>query len=229
MRTRRLSLIAVSIFVLSCGRDVTPSNGTDTSAAAQTSPSSSTATLTASAATSPADQAATSVELVQAKEAGYIDYVWSGTGDSQSMSVKVVNKTEREWQVEIEVGTKLEPSNEAVQSMIVTNEVHVTMHPHDSQTVEVEVSCLDISRDPPATSDDAWKVTASPRLASFIACVKRDDPTMMQEALWYFRGATRDDWIEYFTKYEDKSEAEAEKAADSIESEIGQLARNCAS
>lgn len=226
MRRLPLTLITFFTVILSCTTE-TPRQVTDTSTSVTASDS---AASTADAASSPPsqpDKVVKSIGLVSGEQAGDIDYAWSGTGDSRSMNVKIVNKTDREWLVDVEVGTKLEPSNEAAQSMIVTSEIHVKLHPHDSQKVEVEVACLDISKDPPDSSDDTWKVTVSSRLAAFIACVNRDNPAAVQEALWYFRGATREQWIEYFTKYDGKTQSEAEQAADSIESEIGDLVRKC--
>src|SRR5205809_1698954 len=79
---------------------------------------------------------AESVELLAAASTGYINYAWAGMGDSTAMMLRIVNKTEREWHVEIEVGTKLEPSDGNAQSMVVTTEIDVHLHPHDSQRVE---------------------------------------------------------------------------------------------
>jgi hypothetical protein len=140
--------------------------------------------------------------------------------------------------VEIEVGTKLEPGNESVQSMVVTREVKVEVHPHDVQRVEVQVACLDISKDPPAATDLSWNVQISPQLAAFIACANRlalsekpsYRPYFVQYSLWQARGATKQQWVDLLTHYPPPmSQADAEEQADHFAQDFGEVVRQCPS
>jgi len=185
----------------------------------------------------PPDATPQAIGLVEAESRGYVGYEWAGRGDNATMGLTVTNKTEREWEVEIEVGTKLEAGNENVQSMVVTKEVHITLHPHDKQDIEVHAACLDISKDPPATTDASWSVQVVPRLADFIGCAERlapaDDATLrpyfVQYSLWQARGATRQQWVDFFMHYSDppKSQAEAEQAADDQSQQFEDVVRQC--
>jgi len=188
------------------------------------------------------------VELVAAASAGDIGYAFTGMGNSGTMQVRVVNRTEREWLGQIEVGTKLEPSKGDAQSMVVTKEVELHIHPHDSQTVEIEVNCLDISKAPPMPSDRDWRAQVSTRLAGFIACVNRTiaaeadkapseeaqllrtiQPFLLQIALWQARGATKDEWIDFFVHYQDMTQDKAQAQADFAEQFGGLIVRECPS
>ena len=235
MRRKIFVFAALATIVLSCtqGERKSPQQETDTSASTTASAPSSQLPTTVSNAEPTKDantlEGPESIGLVKGKEADYIDYAFSGTGDSSSMNVRVTNKTDREWSVDVEVGTKLEPAEGSVQQMVVTKEVHVKVHPHYSQTAEVEVACLDISKDTPAANNDTWKATVSSQLAAFIECVRREDEQSVQAALWYRRGATRQEWVDYFIKYQNMTQADAQQAADSVDTDIGALARRCGS
>ena len=169
-------------------------------------------------------------------------------GNSGTMQVRVVNRTEREWLVQIEVGTKLEPAVGNAQSMVVTKEIEVHMHPHDSQTVEVEVNCLDISKPPPMPSDKNWSAQPSTRLGGFINCVNRliaaeadkapsdqaqflrnFQPLLLQVALWQARGATKNEWIEFFVQYWRMPREKAQGMADVFEQFGGAVVSECPS
>ena len=188
------------------------------------------------------------VELVAAGSAGNIDYALTGMGNSGAMQLRVVNKTEREWLVEVEVGTKLEPSSGNAQSMVVTREIEVHVHPHDSNTVELQVACLDISKPPPMPSDTDWSAQVSSSLAAFIACVNRtiadivasapDDkrlflqnlqPFILQGSLWKARGATSDDWVDFFVHYMNMTQDQARQKGNAMEQVTGLIVDQCPS
>jgi hypothetical protein len=177
-------------------------------------------------------------ELLAAGSAGYINYSWAGVGDSTTMALRITNKTEREWEIEIEIGTKVDPSDGNAQSMVVTKEIEVHLHPHDSQRVEVQVACLDISKPPPGPNDTDWRTQASSGLADFIACVRRvlsrELPNVrtdgiLQIALWKARGATRDQWIDFFVHYQNMGADKAAKMADGAEEISNALLQECPS
>jgi len=96
--------------------------------------------------------AAFSLDLDTARSKGYIDYTWYGSGSSNHI-LYITNRTKRIWIVEVEVATKLEPAGDNVQSMVVTEEVRVKLHPHDRTTLEVKVACPDIEK-PPRTQHE---------------------------------------------------------------------------
>jgi len=227
---RLLLLLAIAAGLVSCESE-SEANRNRFDNAARVSDAA-TAGGTGSSSTSTAE----AVELLAARSAGYLDYGWAGMDTSTTMLVRVINRTEREWLVEIESGTKLEPSSANVQSMVVTEEVEVHMHPHESHDFEVQVACLDISKPPPAGNDFGWTAEVSPRLNQFIACVKqileqiagtmdadtaarvrRSLPNFLQIALWQARGATEDQWVEFFIHYQKMDPVAARQAAATFE------------
>lgn len=173
------------------------------------------------------------------------DYRLAGTGDSQTMMLQVFNRTNRTWHVEVEEGTKLEPAEGSVQNMVVTHEIHITVHPHDDPEVSVEVACLDISKAPPATSNTSWTATQSPNLARFLTCVngivddlKTEDSqhasgyeqarrAMLQSSLWKARGASKEDWMHFYMEYQGMSEDEAREAAETMEPALNEVTNKC--
>jgi hypothetical protein len=144
------------------------------------------------------------------------------------MRLTISNNTRREWIVSVEPGTKLESSSDGVQSMVVTEEIKVTLHAHEQQSVDVPTACLDISKATPAMADALWRTTTSEELRTFIACVNRFVDTQkasapqdeadsvesrragtIQAALWDGRGATNSQWVDYFIRYQGATKAEA--------------------
>lgn len=183
--------------------------------------------------------------LVEASASGDISYRLSGAGDAAKMNVSVKNKTERVWELKIEVGTKLEPSEGNVQQMVVTKEYEVHLEPHEEETLEIEVSCLDISKDAPATDNKSWGIKTSKQLADFLNCanaaidelVKKgqadneDRHGLLQFAIWKARGATRDDFIHLIVTYSKTpiTEEEAGASVDRDEPLIIEVMRGCPS
>lgn len=185
-------------------------------------------------------------ELTEAKKNGFINYSWAGIGNSGTMILNIKNETEREWLIHVEVGTKLEPEVGDVQSMVVTKEIHVTAHPHNNEKIEVEVSCLDISKPPPGTENVLWTVAVSSQLSEFIQCINRmineekgspssdiGDVTeqlrymVIQFSLWKARGASKEEWIEYLVKYLEIPEEHANKLAEDIDQNFGEVLKSC--
>ncbi|HUQ34675.1 MAG TPA: hypothetical protein VM095_21330 [Pyrinomonadaceae bacterium] len=195
--------------------------------------------------TSPATKQ--TVELVEARSLGYIDYTLSGLGTSGEMSLRVVNKTERVWTVDVEVGTKLEPSGNDVQRMVVTKEVEVKLDSHEETTLKLEAACLDISKPPPSQSDSSWTVEKSPSIAQFIVCannqideIKRGEPdsaqvlekarpTLIQFSLWQARGTSREQWVHFWVEYQEKTEEEARGIVDGLGPVLGEIVQRCPS
>jgi hypothetical protein len=175
------------------------------------------------------------------------DYQLSGTGDSQTMKLQVTNRTNRTWLMHVEEGTKLEPSEAGVQSMVATREIHVTVHPHEEPQLDLEVACLDISKAPPASSNNSWSVNASLSLRKFIACVngvvddlKTQDSDhasqyeqarryVLQASLWKARGASKQDWINFYTEYQRMSEDEARQEIEALEPALNEITNKCPS
>ncbi|MEK6376027.1 MAG: hypothetical protein AABO58_25410 [Acidobacteriota bacterium] len=229
-----LLLITCVTGAVACKSETTTNNLSDTSATTMTDTSATTSTmatdLTGTSTTGTMVAESHSIGLVDATNAEYVTSSWAGTGNSGTMTVRIVNRTEREWLIHVDVGTKLEPSNSGVQSMVVTEELHVTMHPHDSQTLDVEVSCLDISKDTPDTTDRGWSANVSTGLAAFIGCVKGgDDADKLQIAVWAARGATREQWVDYFVTYQGASRAEALQMAIAAEDDGRAILARCPS
>jgi hypothetical protein len=180
-----------------------------------------------------------------------VDYQLSGTGDNQRMQLRLMNRTNRTWEVEVEVGTKVEPSEGSVQSMVVTHEIKVTVQPHDEPVMDVQVACLDISKDPPASSNNSWSASPSPRLARFIACangaaddINTEDSEsasdheklrrgILQHSLWKARGASNEDFMHFFMNYplngHYMTEDEARQAVEESEPLLDRVVNKCPS
>ncbi|HXM49182.1 MAG TPA: hypothetical protein VN956_15170 [Pyrinomonadaceae bacterium] len=192
-------------------------------------------------------RAGRSNELVNASSLGYIDYTFSGTGDSTGMKLRIRNKTEERRLINVEVGTKLEPAKGGVQRMVVTKDANVDLDPHDQTTVEVKVACLDIAKLPPTESDASWTVEKVASLAQFLACMngaivdlqkqdskssKLDEETRQgftQFALWLARGATRQELIEFFVKYHGTTNDQAHQIVDSLVPVLEETVHRCPS
>lgn len=186
-----------------------------------------------------------SVELADASSQDGLSYELSGTGDSGNMKLRVTNRSNRIWLVHVEEGLKLEPAEGGVQNMVVTKELHVTMHPHDHQELDLEVACLDISKAPPGPTHTSWTVRRSTNLPQFMKCVngvvdelKTSDPAhseqfeqnrgaVLQLSLWKARGATRQDWVEFYTKYHDMSDEQAQQETDAMEPVLNAVVNQC--
>jgi hypothetical protein len=191
--------------------------------------------------------AQTPIDFVQGISRGYFTYTLSGTGNSRTMNLRVTNVTEQVWELDIHDGTKLEPADGGVQNMVVTREIHITLHPHEEQRIKVDVDCLDISLDPPSPSNTRWRVRSSPALASFISCVtnsvdtvKRNDPNnakryemmrsyMLQLGLWNARGASRQQMIDFWVHYQSMPRSEAQRTVDGLNPLLQALTTDCGS
>lgn len=192
-------------------------------------------------------------EFVEASLRDDISYQLAGVepATSKKMTLEIRNKTERIWEVKIEAGTKLEPSDEHVQRMVLTKELHVHLEPHEHKSLEIDVNCLDIGRETPSRSDSQWTVARSPKLTEFIKCanegvdrMKQEDANssqvlekarfgLIQRAIWNARGATREDWIHFLQRYDkeyrDKSDEEAGAAIDKQLPWLEEITKDCQS
>src|SRR6267154_271704 len=123
-------------------------------------------------------------DLLDATRIGDIAYELEGVENDniRTMYVTVRNKSERIWEVKIEVGTKFEPKDDDVQQMVVVKEVKVELEPHEHNKLKVEVSCLDIHKGPPPPGREAnWRLERSDKLARFINCAWDEVKIVPQE------------------------------------------------
>ena len=229
-----LTLIALIVLGLSlaCGKTVTSLN---TNVSTPSPP----------AQTPPSDHTTQSGSLVDGALSGDISYELAGLeeGNSANMNLKVRNKTERIWELKIEVGTKLEPAEGDVQQMVVTKEIEVHLEPHEEKSLELEVSCLDISKAAPSQLNSRWQIEDAPNLAQFIRCANQaiDSLTgaenmndelrrdLIQGALWKARGASQEEWIKFYEEYQHKTEEEARQEIAKDEIELGRITSRCPS
>ncbi|MDX6576506.1 MAG: hypothetical protein QOE96_2459 [Blastocatellia bacterium] len=199
-----LALLALSVITISSACQ----QGSGTSQSNANGPSSSpVAALSPSPESSPTPEQPRSGDLDAAISSGDVAYEMSGI-DSTQINLTVQNKSDRIWEVKIEVGTKLEPDSSDVQRMVVTKEVHVHLEPHHHDNVELDASCLDISKAAPSQSDTAWQIRRSPALAQFINCAnnaitdaksEEDRADLIQFSIWQARGATHDQWVHFWS------------------------------
>ncbi|HMG75000.1 MAG TPA: hypothetical protein VK582_15975 [Pyrinomonadaceae bacterium] len=166
-----LALLALSLVTISpacrqgSGTNQSSANGPSSSPVAAWSPAPD---------SSPTLEQPRSGDLDAAISSGDVAYEMSGI-DSTKMKLTVRNKSERIWEVKVEAGTKLDPESSDVQRMVVTKEVHVHLEPHDHDTVELEASCLDISKAAPSATDAAWQIKRSTTMPSPMRKLKRID------------------------------------------------------
>lgn len=233
------ALLALSVILsLACQKESNTSQSNPNA-----TPVSPVVTLSPSPESSPTPNEPRSGDLVKATSSGDISYQLAGVelGDSTKMNLSVRNKTERTWEVKIEVGTKLEPGDSDVQQMVVTKEVEVHLEPHDHQSIELEVSCLDISKAAPSSANTKWRLVSSQNLAQFIRCAndavndlkaegdaqEEERRGLIQGALWKARGATRDDWIHYYQDYHQLTAEQAEQVIEESEPTLKKITDRC--
>ena len=184
-------------------------------------------------------------DVVNGQALGYLVCKWSGTGDSTKMRLEIRNETDSEWSGELEIGTKVEPKEGDAQSMVVTQEVSLKLHPHETHRIEaVNVACLDISKPPPLKTDTAWTTSKSSQLKEFIACVDRiinEEPSLsasqrktarqsvVQLALWKARGTSREQWIDFLVEYQHMSEQDAREEAETLDQASSEVVGKCPS
>jgi hypothetical protein len=189
------------------------------------------------------------VTLDSPQAQGVVEATWhgSGSGDSREMILNLVNQTTYEFTVQVEIGTKLAPKKGDVQNMVVTHELEVHLHPHEETTAKVEVACLDISKDPPGQSNDAWDAAKSSELVRFLACansfiddlkqrdadqadaVEKKRSDLVQMALWKARGTSRQQWIDFFVHYQQLTQEDAAQMADQLGPLLDEIERRCGS
>jgi len=185
------------------------------------------------------------LEFISGVTGGDISYTLAGMGNSGTMRLGLRNKTETSWLVAVEIGTEFEPTEGNAQRMVVTTKVEVHVHPHEHSTVEVDVNCLDISRPAPSTSDTAWTARRSSTLGRFLECANtritaakrgaREEaqlleaarPMLIQFSLWSARGATREQWIDFWVKYQGASRSEAVQLVDAFTPVMDVVTNNC--
>lgn len=192
-------------------------------------------------------------EFVEAISRGDVSYHLSGMqkATSNKMNLQVRNEAERVWELKIEAGSKLEPSENNVQQMVVTKDVEVHLEPHEERKLVLDVNCLDINLDTPSLSNTDWTVSNSSKLARFIRCandgidsliqaepdkasqLEKARPASIQHAIWLARGASRDDWIHFLQKYvedfKDASDEQAGEAVDAYLPELEKITKDCES
>jgi hypothetical protein len=221
-------LASILIFSFGCGQSESNGGGNANEPVATVSPSPKSSPTP--------DNQPRSGGLIDATSSGDVSYRLEGI-DSTSMNLRVQNKSERVWELKVEVGTKLEPDDSGVQRMVVTKELEVHLEPHDEQKLEVEASCLDISKAAPAESDKSWQIKKSDTLAQFIKCANNaidstqsDDERagILQFAIWQARGATHDQWIHFWTD-KDLSTDEAEQKINEYASLVRRVTSGCGS
>lgn len=175
------------------------------------------------------------LDFVEGVSGNNLDYTVSGQGTSTNMELHIHNKSEQHWEVHVKVGTKLEPADESVQKMVVTEEMEVEIHPHAESDVSIPVACLDISKDPPGQDNADWTIKDSTALAEFIPAAKskidelaQNNPdkfdaqlqaSILQGLLWKGRGATEQDMIDCMVKYH-KDQGISEDEARQIEDKL---------
>lgn len=183
--------------------------------------------------------------LVSAVSTPGINIGISGLGNSGTMLGRVRNDTEEHWTFTVETGTKFEPKEGDVQSMVVTEELEVSVDKYETQEFSIEVACLDISKAPPSPTDLQWTVSTSPQLAAFIGCANEywDEKARsmglsaeesevlgtngVQFGVWQARGASQDDWVHFYVEYGSMTESEARGEVEAIRPLLDELTARC--
>lgn len=193
------------------------------------------------------------IELTQALSLGYVSYTVRGMNTSGTVHLEIRNHMEFLVNIEIEEGTELVPSEGGVQRMAVTRDYRISAHGHyhnQPEVVEVrdiDVACLDISRDAPSSTNTSWSVRRPQSIRDFLACldkgiqqVKESSPELgsqlsqmrpflVQMALWQARGATRRQWIDFFVKYHGMTRPQAAQIIDQLKPLLDGIVSECGS
>jgi hypothetical protein len=195
----------------------------------------------------PALASAQPIELVDGISSGQLGYSLVGEGSSTLMILRIENKTDTAWTIEIERGLKLEPSGSSAQTMVVTQEVQVKLEPHQHEELELHVDCLDISKPPPGRGDTTWSISKAPELAQFIHCtngivndlkgrhpadagaLEKMRPNLLQMSVWGARGATRQEWVHFFVQWMHMQPDAAESQADQMAPVLESIVQLCGS
>ena len=184
------------------------------------------------------------IGLLSAPSTPGVGVSFIGIGDSTQMLGTVRNDTEEHLIITVEVGTKLTPDNGNTQSMVVTEEVEVSVDKYETHDFSIQVACLDISKAAPSQSDDEWTIEHSPQLAAFIECVnecldekaqQEGEPALLDEirttfvqlGLWQARGASLEDWIAFFVEYQDMTREQAEEMIELLRPLLDELTSRC--
>lgn len=160
-----------------------------------------------------------------------VSYTLSGYQDNVLMLLSLDNESDTLWTVKIKKGTRLEPDDSSVQSMVVTQDVDVEIEPHEHKSLKLHVACLDIALAAPKPRNTGWKVSVVPRLADFIDC-SGIEPTdiRLQGAIWVARGASPDDLAKQVHKsMPNSSDDDVARAATALKDEFQPFADRCGS
>jgi hypothetical protein len=193
------------------------------------------------------------IELTQALALGYVSYTVRGMNTSSTVHLEIRNHMEFIVNIEIEEGTELVPSEGDVQRMAVTRDYRISVHGHyhnQPELVEVrdiDVACLDITRDAPSSTNTSWTVRRPQAIRGFLTCLDNGlqrakerspqlasqlsqmRPFLVQMALWQARGATRGQWIDFFVKYQKMPRAQAAQIVDSLKPLLDAVVSECGS
>jgi|GEM_PF-5430416 len=193
------------------------------------------------------------IDLTEAASSDFISYSISGMGTSQKVRLKIVNHQSISVEVDIEPGTELVPAEDAVQRLAVTrrDKIIVRGHMHNEPEVvvakEINVACLDISLDAPSEQNKTWSVETNEQIRDFLTCVDKSikdasqaspelrstlstmRPTLIQMGLWQARGAKKQEWIDFFVKYQNMDSVEAEQAVDTLTPLLDGIVADCGS
>lgn len=191
---------------------------------------------------------ASPIELSQAVSQGDVSYTIRGMDNSGRVHFEIRNHREYIVTVEIEEGTELVPAEGDVQRMAVTKEYTITVHGHaheEPEVVEVrdiDVACLDISREAPSTANRSWTLRRPAALRSFLSCLDShlqdaaDDssdaearPMLVQLGLWEARGATRAQWVDFFVTYWELPRDKAGQLIDGLKPLLDPVVQECGS
>jgi hypothetical protein len=174
--------------------------------------------------------------------------IWvHGTGDSSQMKLRLRNNLSAKLEICVEIGTELKPNEASVQKMVVVEEVKITLKAKAEDEITLEVNCLDISKDAPSTNNVNWVIQNSDIIAKFIRCTngvlnatisslntqqEKDmieglRPFFIQAALWQARGATRQQWIDFWVHYQEVPPDKASQLADSLTPLLTQIVQTC--
>jgi hypothetical protein len=194
-----------------------------------------------------------SIDLARAASLGCVSYKIRGMGTSEKAHIEIRNHLNISVQIEIEPGTELVPSQGGVQRLAVTRgyKINIHGHAHNEEEVvvarDIDVACLDISLDAPSRENDKWTVKRQQQVQDFLTCL--DDgiqeakkassslasqlsdmrPFLVQLAVWQARGASRQQWIDFFVKYQKMKQADAAQVIDGLKPLLDGIVGQCGS
>ena len=185
------------------------------------------------------------IDFSEAIKEEKIQYSLMGEGNSTSLQIKIKSTVNFSLEIEIKAGTYFKPQNANIQRMVVIKKTEINLKPKAEIELEIEVSCMDIEKDVPSKSSVDWSINFSEDLKQLIKCIdsgideakamdkniasmlEQSRQLIKQLAIWRKEGATNEEFVEFYIKYQELDEEEARSLVNSLIPIVDELLKEC--